>query len=54
MKTMPIKGVDHADILEEMGTFGNQDVNYRDSRTWSLVYHLNHKHTEFLKQAYGL
>ncbi len=54
MKTMPKKGVDHADILEAMGTFGNQDVNYRDSRTWSLVYHFNDKHTEFLKQAYGL
>ena len=54
MKTIPAKGLDHADILNQMGEYGGQDVNYRDSRTWSLVYHLNNKHTEFLKQAYGL
>ena len=54
MKTIPQHGVEHAQILNEMKAFGGQDVNYRDSRTWSLVYHLDDKHTEFLKQAYGL
>ena len=54
MKTIPESGKDYADILNQMREYGGQDVNYRDSRTWSLVYHLDDKHTEFLKQAYGL
>ncbi len=54
MKTIPQKGVDHTEILTRMGTYSDEDVNYRDSRTWSLVYHLDEKHTAFLKQAYDL
>ncbi len=54
MKTIPEQGLEHNDILDQMSAYGGQDVNYRDSRTWSLVYHLDDEHTEFLKQAYGL
>ena len=54
MKSIPKQGIDQSKILDEMPEYGGQDVNYRDSRTWSLVYHLDDKHTEFLKQAYGL
>ena len=54
MKTIPKKALKHADILEQMRGFSDSDVNYRDSRTWSLVYHLDDQHTEFLKQAYGM
>ncbi|NQT62753.1 MAG: aspartate aminotransferase family protein [Candidatus Marinimicrobia bacterium] len=54
MKTIPKHGIDQSKVLDEMREYGGQDVNYRDSRTWSLVYHLDDKHTEFLKQAYGL
>lgn len=54
MKSIPENGIKHTDILDQMREYGGQDVNYRDSRTWSLVYHLDDKHTDFLKQAYGL
>jgi len=54
MKTLPEKGLEHGEILEQMRGFSGRDVNYRESKTWSLVYHLNDEHTEFLKQAYGL
>ena len=54
MKTIPEHGMNHDTILDQMREYGGQDVNYLDSRTWSLVYHLDDKHTEFLKQAYGL
>jgi len=54
MKSIPKQGIDQSKILDEMREYGGQDVNYRDSRTWSLVYHLDNKHTEFLKQAYGM
>ncbi|NQV15683.1 aspartate aminotransferase family protein [bacterium] len=51
---MPETGLEHAEILAQMKQYGGEDVNYQDSRTWSLVYHLDEKHTDFLKQAYGL
>jgi len=54
MKTIPENGQNHADILKEMQAYGGQDVNYKEAKTWSLVYHLNEEHTDFLKQAYGL
>ncbi len=54
MKTIPKRGLDHAEILEQMQQYGGQDVNYHDAKTWSLVYHLDEKHTDFLKQAYTL
>ncbi|MCF6237449.1 MAG: aspartate aminotransferase family protein [Candidatus Marinimicrobia bacterium] len=54
MKTIPEQGLDHAEILKQMQQYGSGDVNYHDSKTWSLVYHLNEDHTAFLKEAYGL
>jgi len=54
MKSIPEIGIEHTDILDQLRQYGGQDVNYRESRTWSLVYHLDDEHTEFLKQAYGL
>ena len=54
MITLPENGSAHADILEQMQGFSSKDANYRDAKTWSLVYHLNDKHTDFLKQAYNM
>ena len=53
MKTIPETGVPRAEILEQLISHSGQDANYRDARTWSLVYHLNDDHTDFLKEAYG-
>ena len=54
MKTIPEIGLPYQEVLEQMRGFSDKDVNYRDAKTWSLVYHLNNEHSEFLKQAYGL
>ena len=54
MITLPSHGRPHDDILQEMESFRSQDVNYKDARTWSLVYHLGEEYTDFLKQAHGL
>lgn len=54
MKKIPDVGLSHDKILTQMQQYGGEDVNYHDSRTWSLVYHLDKDHTNFLKQAYGL
>jgi len=54
MHSIPSKGRSYSDVLEEMESFRQKDVNYHEGRTWSLVYHLNNEHTDFLKQAHGL
>jgi len=54
MNSIPPKGRSYNDILEEMESFRQKDVNYHQGRTWSLVYHLSVEHTNFLKQAHGL
>jgi len=49
---LPAKGLPRKNILEMMKTFAADDADYRSGKTWSLVYHLNNEHTEFLKKAY--
>ena len=53
MKHIPEIGLAQADVLEQLASHKHEDANYLDSKTWSLVYHLNEEHTEFLKQSYG-
>ncbi|HPQ68559.1 MAG TPA: aspartate aminotransferase family protein [bacterium] len=49
---LPEKGLPRKDILKMMKTFAADDADYRTGKTWSLVYHLNDEHTDFLKKAY--
>ena len=51
---LPRQGMDHEKILDEMRAFSEGDANYRDGKTWSLVYYLGEEHTRFLKDAYGM
>lgn len=50
---MPMNGRKHNEILTEMRSFGRDDANYKEGRTWSLVYYLGKEHTDFLKEAFG-
>jgi len=54
MKKIPSLGMEREEVLTRLREFGKEDANYRDCRTWSLVYYLNDEHTAFLKEAYGL
>lgn len=54
MKTIPEHGMEHGEVMNRLRNFARHDANYRDSRTWSLVYYLSEEHTSFLKDAYGL
>jgi len=54
MKIIPSEGQSFQKVLSEMKSFRKEDANYIDGRTWSLVYHLNEDHTEFLKKAHNL
>lgn len=49
----PIKGRPYDEILEELNSFGINDPDYKNAKTWSLVYYLNADYTQFLQDAYG-
>ena len=53
-KSMPDQGSDENEILAQLDAFKARDPQYKDGRVWSLVYYLDDKHSEFLKQAYHL
>ncbi len=48
---IPAVGRDHDDILKSMEAFRAGDADWRDGRTWSLVYYAGEKHHRLLKQA---
>lgn len=54
LKHIPQKGRPHEEILEDMRSFGRSDPDYKNGRTWSLVYYLGEEYTRFLKKAHGL
>lgn len=51
---LPRKGLEKDEILNQMTGFASNDANYRDGKTWSLVYYLGDEYTSFLKEAYGM
>ncbi|MFX1380296.1 MAG: aminotransferase class V-fold PLP-dependent enzyme, partial [Promethearchaeota archaeon] len=42
------------DLLKEMEEIRKDDINWRDGKVWSLVYHATDEHTEMLKKAYTM
>ena len=50
---IPEKGLAQEKVLEMLREFKEGDVNYEDSKTWSLVYYLGEEHTRFLVEAYS-
>jgi sphinganine-1-phosphate aldolase len=50
---LPREGQPHDEVLAALSAFGDDDADYRDARTFSLVYYLGDRHTDFLKQAFG-
>ncbi len=51
---IPEKGISNEDILNVMEEIRKDDINWRDGKVWSLVYHASDKHTEMLKKAYTM
>jgi sphinganine-1-phosphate aldolase len=54
MITLPRKGMPAESVLSTMKTLRERDVNWRQGKTWSLVYHAGDEVTELLKEAYAL
>ena len=52
--TIPEKGLDRSEVLEMLRSFKEGDANYKDSKTWSLVYYIGEEHTRFLIDAFAL
>lgn len=51
---VPEEGIDHAALLKQMKRFKEGDADYRGGRTWSLVYHVDDGHADFLKAAHAM
>ena len=52
-KYAPESGRPFEEILRELDSFGKDDPNYKEAKTWSLVYYLNEEYTQFLEKAYS-
>ncbi len=52
--TLPKTGTPREELLKLLQASHDQDTNWKDGRTWSLVYHASDEHTEFLKRAYSI
>ncbi len=49
---LPEQGRQEDEVLRDLAGFAQSDPNYRDGRTWSLVYHIDDAHDDFTAQAY--
>ncbi|MFH1313636.1 MAG: aminotransferase class V-fold PLP-dependent enzyme [Candidatus Eisenbacteria bacterium] len=54
IKRLPQTGTDKQELLRMMKEFGAGDADWREARTWSLVYFLGEEHNNFIKKAYSL
>jgi len=48
---LPEKGRSKETVLEAMKDFGKNDPDYKNGKTWSLVYYLGEEYTQFLNEA---
>ncbi|MGD9187077.1 MAG: aminotransferase class V-fold PLP-dependent enzyme [Desulfobacteraceae bacterium] len=51
--TIPKNGLDRKRLLKQMSALKANDADWRNGRSWSLVYHGGDEHTRFLKAAYN-
>ncbi len=52
LQELPAHGRPADEVLQQLRDYGRDDPNYKDARLWSLVYHLDAAHSDFLNQAY--
>jgi len=49
---LPDTGIPRDQVLKTMEQLHKDDANWKDGKTWSLVYYAGEEHTSFLKAAY--
>ena len=50
---IPEQGRPRADVLAQLRSFAEADVDWHGGKVWSLVYHAGDEHKEFLAEAHG-
>ncbi len=50
---IPENGINREEILRELEDIHKGDANWKEGRTWSLVYYAGEEHNEFLKKVYN-
>lgn len=51
--TIPAQGVEKERLLARMDAFREQDADWRNGRTWSLVYYAGDEHHDLLRRAHA-
>ena len=51
---IPAKGVEREEVLAQMQEMRGSDADWRQGKTWSLVYFAGDEHYDFLKKAHNL
>ncbi len=51
---LPDNGISGNELLKEMELISKDDVEWKDGKVWSLVYHASDEHTELLKKSYNM
>lgn len=51
--SIPKKGKPHAELLQSLENLHHDDVNWKQGRCFSLVYHASDEHSAFLKKAHN-
>ena len=49
---IPKNGRTHQEVLDEMKGFGQSDLDYKNGKSWSLVYYVDDEYYDFLKKAH--
>jgi glutamate/tyrosine decarboxylase-like PLP-dependent enzyme len=52
--SIPSKGIPKEQLLSKMESMRANDANWRNGKTWSLVYYAGEEHTDFLKKAHNM
>lgn len=52
--SFPQNGMTNDQILKSLSDFKSHDPDFKNGKTWSLVYYLNEEHHHLLKESYGL
>lgn len=50
---LPTEGIAHDELLKTMQDFRKDDIDWKNGRTFCLVYHVDEKYYEFLKKAHN-
>ncbi|MFX1501852.1 MAG: aminotransferase class V-fold PLP-dependent enzyme [Promethearchaeota archaeon] len=51
---LPQEGSSVENVLKQMEESRKLDINWREGKVWSLVYHASDEHTDLLKKAYNM